>query len=177
MAGWPRVLASGAIAAISSAMAAAACSRIENRHGARPINAVAHIYDGGAPRAGDGAGSRNTLLGFAIHAGASVWWAAYYEALFGRRARREMRAAAGGAAAIAAVAYVVDYKVVARRFRPGFERYLSGWSLFAVYASLAAGLALASRLGRLGDHEVEDRHERNERRNAKRRPDRVVAPE
>jgi hypothetical protein len=172
-----RVLAGGAAAAIASALVAAACSRAENRHAARPLNAVAHIYDGGAPRKEDGPGRRNTLIGLALHAGASVWWAAFYEALFGRAARRSPSEAVAGGATIAAAAYVVDYHVVGERFRPGFERFLSGRSLFAVYAALAAGLALSAQLSRLRDHQVEDHDERQERRNAKRRPQAVVAPE
>ena len=141
------------------------------------MNAIAHIYDGGAPRKEDGPGRRNTVVGLALHAGASVWWAAFYEAFFGRAARRSTAAAVAGGAVIAAGAYVVDYHVVGERFRPGFERFLSGRSMLAVYAALAAGLALSSRLSRLRDHQVEDHDERQERRNAKRRPPGVIAPE
>jgi hypothetical protein len=57
---------SGTLASVTSALAALACSRLENRHGARSMNAVAHIYDGGAPPARDGSGGRNAWLGFGI---------------------------------------------------------------------------------------------------------------
>jgi len=113
-------------------------SRIENRHAARPINAIAHIYDGGEPPAGDGDGKRNTFLGAGIHTAASIWWASFYEIALASQPRpRRVRTAA----AIAVIAYVVDYYVVHKRFRPGFERYLSPRSMFAVYAALAAGYA------------------------------------
>jgi hypothetical protein len=46
------------------------CSRIENRHARRSMNAVAHIYDGGTPR-GRNRGGRNTAVGFAVHTAAS----------------------------------------------------------------------------------------------------------
>jgi len=49
------------------------------------------------------------------------------------------------ASAITAIAYVVDYYVVSRRFRPGFEAYLSPRGMFAVFAALAAGFALSGR--------------------------------
>jgi hypothetical protein len=160
-----RTLASGAAAAVASAAVAALCSRVENRHAARPLNAVAHIYDGGAPPERDGPGHRNTFIGLALHAGASMWWAAFFEGLWGRLARRSTPSALLGGAAIAASAYV------------RFERFLSARSMFAVYAALAAGLALGSRLGRLGDHQVEDRDERDERRHAEARPEDVIAPE
>ncbi len=136
------------------------------------MNAVAHIHDGGPPASRDCSG-RNTLVGFAIHTAASLWWAVFLESL-----PRHQREKLGAAAAIAAMAFVVDYGVVHRRLRPGFEKHLSSTSLFAVYAALAAGFALAARLERrLDDHEKENRDERDERRPAKGRPHPVVAPE
>ena len=108
------------------------------------MNAVTHIVYGGPPRAHDGRGGRNTALGFAVHSAASVWWALFYEGLFGAQAARSLPRALGAGAAIALAAYIVDYYVVARRFRPGFEVYLSGRSLFAVYAALAGGFAASS---------------------------------
>ena len=159
------------LASAASALAAAVCSRAENRHAARPMNAVAHIYDGGRPPARDGDG-RNTLIGLGIHSAASVWWALFFEAL--PRGWRDTR----GATAVAAVAYLVDYHVVHRRFRPGFETHLSRSSLFAIYAALAGGFAMAATLNRrLDDHEKENRDERDKGRPAKGRPHRVVAPE
>jgi hypothetical protein len=167
-----RVLTTGAAASAASALAATLCSRLENRHGARPINAVAHIYDGGRPPAGEGRAARNTALGFAIHTGASWWWALFYEAL------SEKHRNLAGAAGVAAAAYIVDYHVVGERFRPGFEAHLSGRAVLATYLALAAGFALGSALDRrLHHHEEKYRDEGDERRPAKRRPDRVVAPE
>jgi hypothetical protein len=167
-----RVLLSGAAASLTSALAAAIASRIENRHAARPMNAVAHIYDGGAPPARNGRGSRNTAVGITIHTAASLWWAVFFEALPPR-----LRTGAG-AALVSAIAYVVDYHFVHRRFRPGFEAHLSPRSLFAVYATLAGGYALGAVLQRrLDHHQEEDRDERDERGHAQRGPRRVVAPE
>ena len=137
-----RIFRNGLAGAAASAAAAALFSRVENGHAARPLNAIAHIYDGGAPPAHDGAAKRNTLLGLVIHSGASIWWAAFYEA--GLALQRQPRRLAT-AAAIAALAYVVDYYVVGKRFQPGFERYLSPRGMFAVYAALAAGYALSGR--------------------------------
>src|SRR5687768_11281612 len=73
-----RVLSTGIIGAIASAAAAALASRVENRHAARPINAIAHIYDGGMPPAHDGHGGRNTAVGLGIHTAASLWWAVFF---------------------------------------------------------------------------------------------------
>jgi hypothetical protein len=140
------VVLSGAAASLGSAAAALACSHLENGHAARPMNAVTHIFDGGEPLPHNGTWSRNTALGFAIHTGASIFWATFFEGLLGRQARQGSGEALACGAAIAAAAYVVDYQVVGERFRPGFERYLSRRSMFAVYAALAAGFAVAALL-------------------------------
>ena len=143
-----RVLAGGALASGASALAAIACSRRENGHGARPLNAIAHIYDGGHPPAHDGENGRNTALGLAIHTGACVFWSVLFEMVLGRHARRGVAPAAAAGAATAATAYVVDYYVVHPRFRPGIEAYLSKASLFAVYVALGVGFATAAMLTR-----------------------------
>lgn len=166
-----RVVISGSAASVASALAAALCSRIENRHAARPMNAVAHIRDGGPPPARDRRG-RNTAVGFVIHTLASLWWALFLESVPSKHR------GAMAASAVAALAYVVDYHVVHRRFRPGFEAHLSPASLCAIYAALAAGFALAVRLDRgLDDHKEENRDEGEERRPAERDPQPVIAPE
>jgi hypothetical protein len=116
------------------------------------------------------------LLGFGIHTAASVWWALFFEGLFGRRARRSTRDALLGGSLVAASAYLVDYHLVSRRFQPGFEAHLSPWSMLAVYAALAAGFAAGARLDRLHHHQVEDRDEGEERRPAEPGPDGAVAP-
>jgi hypothetical protein len=171
-----RVLASGALAGAASALVAAACRRAENRHAARSINAIAHIYDGGPPRRSDGERNRNTWVGLGLHLGASLWWATFFEALFGRTARRSTRNAVLAGGAMATTAYVVDYGIVSRRFRPGFEHFLSWRSMFAIYASIAAAFALSARLSRLEDHQVEDRQEGEEGGDAERRPEGVITP-
>lgn len=141
-----RVALTGATASVASAVAALACSHFENGHAARPMNAVTHIVDGGEPPAHDGRNGRNTALGFAIHTAASIWWALFYEGLLGRHARRGPLEAVAAGALVSGMAYAVDYGVVGERFRPGFERYLSGRSMFAVYAALAAGFAVAAAI-------------------------------
>jgi hypothetical protein len=55
--------------------------------------------------------------------------------------RQDLRSAIGAGVAVAAAAYVVDYYVVPKRLTPGFEKRLSGRSLFWIYSALAAGLA------------------------------------
>jgi uncharacterized membrane protein YjjB (DUF3815 family) len=78
------------------------------------------------------------LLGFGIHTAASVFWATILELALAAQAQPRRLPTA---AVLSAVAYVVDYYVVDKRFRPGFEAYLSPRAMFAVYAALAAGFA------------------------------------
>src|SRR5689334_18103092 len=141
-------LASGGTGAIVSIVAALIGGRRDVQQASAPINAVSHIaWDGPPPRHG-GARAVNTLTGLALHTGASLFWAAIFETVFGRRARQTAAAAAAASTATALAAYVTDYYVVSQRFRPGYEAYLSRRSLFAVYAALAAGLALGAALTR-----------------------------
>ena len=141
------------------------------------MHAVSHIAWGDAPEAHKGRTLHNHIIGSTLHHGASVFWAVFFEALFGRHAERSTAAALAGGAAISAAAYVTDYHIVSDRFKPGFEAYLSDRSLFAVYAALAVGLAAGARLRGLYDHKIENGDERHESRHPERAPDVVVAPE
>jgi hypothetical protein len=170
-------LISGAAGGLLSHIAASACSRLEQGRSELPMHAVSHIAWGDAPEAHTGRTRGNHLLGSGLHHGASVFWATFFEALFGREAERNTTAALAGGAAIATAAYVTDYHLVSDRFKPGFEAYLSNRSLFIVYAGLALGLAAGARLRGLYDHQIEDADERDERGHAERSPDVVKSPE
>ena len=172
-------LISGTLGGLLSLIASGIGGRIEHGRGREtlPIHAVSHIAWGDPPASHRGRQPHNALIGTALHQGACVFWAVFYEALFGRRAERSLRDGVAGGAAIAAAAYVTDYYIVSERFKPGFEAHLSGRSLFGIYAALALGLAAAARLRGLYHHQEENRDKRDERRHAQRRPDRVVTPE
>lgn len=141
------------------------------------MHAVSHIAWDDPPEAHKGRTLHNYIIGSTLHHGASMFWAVFFEALFGRRAERSSAAALAGGAAISAAAYVTDYHLVSDRFKPGFEAYLSGRSLFAVYGALALGLAAGARLRGLYDHQIKDGDEGHESRHAQSRPDMVVTPE
>ena len=172
-------LISGTAGAALSWVAAGLRGRVDQGrgYGHLPMHAVSHIAWGDPPHAHTGRKTHNLVIGTVTHHGASVFWAVFFEGLFGKRAERSTSAALAGGAAIATCAYITDYHVVADRFRPGFEQYLSDRSLFVVYAALALGLAGAARLRGLYYHQVEDDDKRDERRDAERRPDRVITPE
>jgi hypothetical protein len=136
---WTRALLSGTAASIASALVLALAGRRELGDAAAPLNGPSQWIWGRHAPYRNGFSARHTLVGYAIHHLASVFWATGFE-----RARRR-RATLPAAIATSAVACVVDYRFTPQRFTPGFEKRLSRWALFATYAAFAAGLALASR--------------------------------
>lgn len=135
-----RVTSSGILSGAAAALCVAIAGHRETGSYAAPLNATSHVLWGDEEAARQNAVSgKFTGLGAFIHFGASIFWAAMYEALPGPAPLR--------AAATAATAYVVDYHVVPKRLTPGFELRVSPRALSAVYVALALGL-WASSFGR-----------------------------
>ena len=170
-------LISGVAGGLLSQAMSAWRGHAERGHANLPMHAVSHIAWNDDPESHTGRRPADAAIGVALHHGASIFWAVFFEALFGKRAERSTGAALSGGATIAAAAYVTDYHIVSDRFKPGFEAQLSTGSLFLIYAGLAVGLAAGARLRGLYDHQVEDRDEREKRGHSERRPDRVILPE
>jgi len=170
-------LVSGVVSgALSHAAAAAASARAHGRSDL-PMHAVSHIAWNDHPASHRGDAPVDAVIGTSLHYGSSIFWAGFFEALFGRRAERSTAGAVAGGAAIATAAYITDYHVVSDRFKPGFEAYLSPPALFTVYVALALGLAASARLRGLCNHQVENEQEGDKRGHAQRGPDVVVSPE
>ncbi len=49
---------------------------------------------------------------------------------------------------VAGIAYVTDYRLVPRRLTPGYEKRVSGRSLFVIYGVLALSLGAGALLVR-----------------------------
>ena len=140
------LLASAAGATVTTTAATAICGAVELGNAAAPINAISHIAWGDEAAEQDDLSTKYTVVGGVLNAAAMASWAAVHHFVF-RPERREpgvVPALARGAAT-AAIAYVVDYYVVPKRLTPGFEKRLSGRSLFWIYVALAAGLAVGER--------------------------------
>jgi hypothetical protein len=142
----------GSTGALTSMIAAMIGGHKDSRQADAPVNAVSHIAWDSAPPRHPGKNAINTWTGVALHTGASIFWATIFEVVFGRPARSGVARAVAASAATSLGAYITDYYVVSKRFRPGYEAYLSRKSMFVVYAALAAGLALGASLTRLDDH-------------------------
>jgi len=131
-------LISGSAASVLSSLVLSWRSARETRHATAGTNATSHWIWGGPARHRLAPDLSHTVVGYAIHHAASMFWAAWYEAAFPRS--RSLPGACARAAATAAIACFVDFRLTPRRFTPGFETHLSRRSLAVVYAAFAFGL-------------------------------------
>jgi len=138
----------GAVSSLTSTLAVLAGGKRTVGEALPPMNAVSHIAWGGPPPANEGRAAINTWTGAALHTGACIFWSSIFDLVFRRSAARSSKQLALGAIQTAALAYVTDYHIVSKRFRPGYEAYLSPASMFAVYAALAAGIAFGAAITR-----------------------------
>ena len=147
---------SGTVAGLAAAAVASVAGKCEVDSYAAPLNATSHIIWGEEAAEEDQPSLKYTLTGFLLNHGSGIFWASFYERLFGRQSdglnggRRSAAASKDpmplvkpvlGGAAVAAAAYIIDYHLIPKRFTPGFEKRLSGKSLAAIFAALAVGLA------------------------------------
>lgn len=142
-------MVSGGAASITSAALLALRGRKDTGSAVAPLNATSHIVYGDEALRVNRPTARHTVVGAALHAASGVFWGVLFEKLL----RRERRPASAGAVArnaikATAVAALVDLVVVPKRLTPGFERRLSGRSLWMVYGGLAAGMAVGALLWR-----------------------------
>lgn len=137
-----RALKDGLLAAALSGGSMAARSRSDSGSAVAAVNAPAHWVHGEESIRSEAVSARHTLTGAAIHTASAMLWAGLYEALQARRRRRTVGGALVDAAGVAALAAVVDLKLVPERLTPGFQHRMSRESLWLVYGSFALGLAL-----------------------------------
>ena len=133
--------ASGAIATLTTTAAIVIVGHQRDESAWAPLNAVSHILWGDEAATHTERSLTYTASGAALNASAMMSWGAVYAALLRMMPRRTPAAAIGVGVATAALAYVIDYHLVPRRFTPGFEKRLTGGEMTWVYAALAIGLA------------------------------------
>ena len=142
-------LIAGSIVAAATIAAVALRGLNDSGSAVAPINASTHVVYG--PEAGgyDEPDFKHTLPGLAINAGASVFWAAVYERLFGRAVTRsDVGKALLGGGAVAGLAYLLDYHLLPKRLTPGWEERVSGRSLAMIFGVMALTLPVWSLLKR-----------------------------
>lgn len=161
-------LVAGSCASVLSAAALAVFGRREDGEPLGPINAVSHWLWGDPALQENRPTVRHTLVGYAIHHGASILWGTVHMWAWNRRQR--MRRTAGSQAqhgqvespvqarlqtedvaplaahsvATAALACFVDFQLTPHRLTPGFEHRLNHQQLAGVYGAFAVGLALST---------------------------------
>lgn len=106
-----------------------------------PLNAVSHMPFGDEAAWHEELSAKYTATGIALHSSAMFMWAGAYAGLMQRLPKQNLPTAIGAGVAVSALAYVTDYYVVPRRLTPGFEKRLSGQSIFWIFSALAVGLA------------------------------------
>lgn len=142
---WENSLCTGAAASIATAVTAALLGEAEKGKPLAPLNAVSHIAWGSEAAEHNEPSAKYTATGLLLNTAAVTMWSAVYEMIHQkRRDPKDLWGALLDGAMVSALAYVVDYMVVPKRLTPGFELRLSNPSLLAIYASLAASMALAS---------------------------------
>ena len=140
---------SGAVAAGTTAVCVTLAGKRDSGSAVAPLDATSHIAWGESAGSVETIDTHHTLLGVALHVGACVFWATFYEKYFGRAAERgELGTALLGGGAVAAAAYVTDYHVVPKRLTPGWEYRISRRSLAMIYTVLALSLPLRGLLRR-----------------------------
>jgi hypothetical protein len=138
------IVVSGTAVAFATSAALSLLARLEGRSAIQPVNSTSHWYWGDAAGRSRRIDAPHTVVGFVTHHGASLFWACAYELL---RRHPHKRPAAGDAAAVTALAAVVDYAVVPKRLRPGWEKVVSPRAIGVAYVAMAVALALSPRAG------------------------------
>ena len=135
-----RALVSGTTAAAMASIAAAITGRRNAGSYAAPINATSHIVWGDKAARQDSSSFKYTATGALLNYGGSIFWALLYERLIGKYPTP--RKALARSALITAAAYIADYRIVPRRFTPGFEKRLRGKFLTLIYGAFGVGLCI-----------------------------------
>ena len=104
------------------------------------LNSVAHIVDGDDKEQPMDYSQRESLLGVAVNGTAMSAWGVLYE---GALAVTHTKSSPLTAILATVTAYVIDYKIVPKRYTPGIENRLSQTSVLLAYAGMAVTFALS----------------------------------
>ncbi|MBW4656585.1 MAG: hypothetical protein KME20_26610 [Kaiparowitsia implicata GSE-PSE-MK54-09C] len=130
-------LISGSVVSGVTTAVLALLARVGGGHPVQPVNSTSHWYWGEAAGRSRAIDLGHTLLGFATHHGASVFWAGVYQAI--RRVRPE-RSVVVDAVGVSAIAALVDYGLVPKRLTPGWEKVVAPSSIAIAYVAMAVAL-------------------------------------
>ncbi len=143
-----RALVSGMVASVMSTVALALAARAEGKGALQPVNATSHWLNGDEAASRKGMDASHTVVGYATHHAATVFWALIFEAWIAARPPRSASRLLADAAAMSAIAAAVDCGPTPRRLRPGWEFVLSRRGMAVGYAAMAIGLAAVDLIRR-----------------------------
>lgn len=146
-----RACVSGNAAGLLMAVAIGVVSQSVTGRSAPGFNAISHMVWGERAARQLHWSSGYTGMGLVLNQLACVFWAGCYEAMAHRQDGQPARPLIL-AATVSAVAYLVDYHVVPRRYTPGFELVFPRRSFPFLYIGLAASLWAGVELRRRLPH-------------------------
>lgn len=138
-------IAASTAATLTTALLTALIAKRRGDSAVAPMNAVSHIAHGEKAAHRQGLSLKYTLMGFALHHAANMVWGALHQRL-GRDSAGTASGAVARGVATAATAYLIDYHVMPRKLRPGFEKRMSKGERIAVFAVMALALPLGEFL-------------------------------
>ena len=136
----------GSIAALLSAAVVTIAGKKETGSAIAPINAVSHWLWGEEAALQEDVSAKYTGVGAATHALSAMFWATAHAALRPEYPQRPVASALAGGLATGAVATVVDYAMIPKRFTPGFEHRIATPSLAAALMAISLGVAAGTLL-------------------------------
>ena len=144
-----KAMVSGAVASVLSTISLAILGKSELDRTAAPVNGPSQWIWGRHAPFQNRFSWQYTVVGYAIHHAASVFWAIFHEKHLEQLDPEEGSGALIVPAIVTtAAAYVIDFYVVPKRLSAGFEQRLSKGALFIVYGTFALGLAGGALINR-----------------------------
>lgn len=144
-------LYSGTGATLAALAATVLLSRLEGHSPIRAINATSHIIWGPDDAPHDDASLSRTVPGLLINVGSAFFWGAIFTLMTSPVAKHSVGGVVGRAFGTSLLAGVVDYGIVPRRLRPGWELALRPRFVVLALAAMGAGLAAGGLAARDSD--------------------------
>lgn len=145
MARWDRILplalVSGTVGSAASSVALTLLARAEGHGALQPVNATSHWLHGSRAASVRRLDLEHTVVGYATHQAATVFWAVLFERWIAARRPLAPLPMLRDALAVSLLAAAVDYGATPKRFTPGWELVLSKRAMAGAYVAMAAGLA------------------------------------
>ncbi len=134
------------VAGFATTGAVALCGQFEDEDAVSPVNDISHILWGDKAFEQNELSLKYTGAAILLNQSAIGAWALLHQLFWGRALRRgQVEKSLMGGILVAGLAYLVDYHLMPKRLKPGFEQHLTPRSLLVIYATLALALGLSGK--------------------------------